>query len=327
MRRLPLKFAALGALAVAGLGLWAGPEVSAQQTSDAPAPDEVTLLIRDSSSNLRRIEDIIKSLDVAPQQVLIEAQIFDIALTSENSAGIDWSTLMTQLGRSQPLFQYDSTLGLEGGNGALKFGTLTQDHFTMLLRMLKTSKRARSLSNPKVTALNGKKAQIKVGQRIPYNTTTTYPAQGGNPPYTVTETKFEEVPITLDVTPTIFDDGTMRLKLKPKITAVVSIIENSAPWTETREADTEVVIRNGETLILGGLITENRSNNQDTVPFFDKIPLIKKAFTRSKKTSNRSELVLFITPNLVNSAEDRDAHAKLANLRELQLKGLPEKRK
>ncbi len=295
------RFATL--LCVAALIGCTAAGVAQTPAAGGAAPDELTLLIRDTPGNLARIEQIIRSIDVPPKQVLIEAQIFDIALSEDNSTGIDWSTVVTQLGRTEPLFQYDHMTGVTAGNGALKFGTLNSEHFTMLLRSLKSNKRARSLSNPKVTAMNGRNAQITVGQKIPYNTTTTYPAQGGNPPYTVTETKFENVPITLDVTPTIYDDGTMRLRLRPEITAVVSIVPNSAPWTETRKAETEVIVRDGETLILGGLITENRSADNESVPIFNKIPMLKKAFARKTQSSKRSELVVFITPNIITSAD------------------------
>ncbi|MBF0407823.1 MAG: type II secretion system protein GspD [Candidatus Riflebacteria bacterium] len=282
-------------------------------SSSGSSKAENTFIIRDTPQNLQKIEEIIKSLDVAPKQVLIEANIFDITLGDQNSSGIDWSLLMTQAGRKEPLWQFDQTLKLNGGNGALRFGTLSSEHFSILLQGLKGNNRARSLSNPKIAAMNGQSAVISVGQRIPYSTTTTYPANGGNPPYTVRTTQFADVPISLDVTPNIYDDGTIRMKVKPVITAVVSMIPDSAPWTETRQADTEVIVRDGETLILGGLITENKSVNNDSIPILGRIPLLKSFFEKKVKTSKRSELVVFITPKIVESDGYRISGEKFMN--------------
>jgi len=276
------------------------------QTGTQAGPGEQTIIIRETPENLRKIEEMLRSLDVPPKQVLIEAHLFDIALDNANSTGIDWSALMTQFGRQTPLWQYDHTLALSGGNGAFRFGTLSNEHFTVLLNGLKKNTKARSLSNPKVTAMNNQPATISVGQRIPYYTTTTYPANGGNPPYTVRTTEFADVPIKLDVTPTIYDDGSIRLRVRPEITAVVSLIPDSAPWTETRQATTDVIVRNGETLILGGLITETKSETKNAVPVFDKVPFLKKMFAKNDKSSKRSELVVFITPNIVESVISND---------------------
>lgn len=268
----------------------------------ASVPLESTFVIRETPDNLRKIEQIIRSLDVPPKQVLIEAHIFDVALDDENSTGIDWSALMTQIGRQNPLWQFDQTLAPAGGNGVLRFGTLSNEHFSLLLRGLKKNNRARSLSNPKVTAMNGQNALIEVGQKVPYVTTSTTVSNGTT--ITNREVKFEPVPINLAVSPTIYDDNTIRLKVTPTITALRSFVEG-VPWTESRTANTEVVIRSGETLILGGLITESKSEDENAVPVLGRIPLFKKVFKSTSKTNKRSELVVFITPNIVQGAPVR----------------------
>ncbi|MBF0501922.1 MAG: type II secretion system protein GspD [Candidatus Riflebacteria bacterium] len=294
------------------LGLLLCPNIFGQELTPTTTPGgtpsvstqmlETTLIIRETPENLVKIEQIIKSLDVPPKQVIIEAHIFDITLDHNNSTGIDWSTFLTQAGRALPLIQYDHTTGLSGGNGTLRIGTLNNEHFSFLLKGLQGDKRAKSLSNPKITGTNGLPALISVGQRIPYYTTTTYPANGGNPPYTVRTTQFADVPISLTVTPYIYENGLIRMKVVPQITAVVSLIPDSAPWTETRQANTDVTVKNGETLILGGLITESKSDSADTVPLFGKLPLLRKLFSKSEKSAKRSELVVFITPNIIESS-------------------------
>ena len=265
-----------------------------------------TFIIRDVPENLLKIEQIFRSLDVARKQVLIEALIFDVALDDNSAMGIDWSTFLAQPGRAGSLVQFDQTLGIAGGNGSIKFGTLKNEHFTMILKALRGNKRARSLSNPKITTTDGQQATISIGQRIPYYTTTTYPATGGNPPYTFRTTQFADVPISLTVSPTIYEDETIRMQVTPTVTAVVSLIPDSAPWTETRQAQTDVTVRNGETIILGGLITESKSEAQDHVPLFAKVPFLKKIFGKQEKSAKRSELVVFITPTLIQSQKVAD---------------------
>ena len=271
---------------------------------------ENTIIIRETPENLAKIEQIIKSLDVAPTQVLIEANIFDISLDHSNSTGMDWSAIITQLGRDGPLWQYNHATGMRdssgnpSGNGNMQFGTLDNEHFTLLLSGLKKDNRARALSNPKVTALSGQQAIISIEKKIPYYTTTTYPANGGNPPYTVTSVQDVDVPIKLTVTPTIFDDGTIRLKVKPEITKTLgTLVAGTKPSTEKRYAETDVVVKNSETLILGGLITEDSSDGKDSVPLFDKIPFIRKLFSKQSKANIRSELAVFITPNIIESRD------------------------
>ena len=266
-------------------------------------PLESTLVIRETPENLLKIEQIIKSLDIAPRQVLIEAHIFDVSLDDQNSTGIDWSAIMMQLGRQEPLWKFDQTLAPTGGNGAIRFGTLNNENFTLLLRALKSNNRAKSLSNPKVTAINGQQATIEIDQKVPYVTTSTTVSNGT----TITNrvVNFEPVPINLVVTPTIYDDGTIRMKVVPNITAVRSFVEG-VPWTESRTANTDVVVRTGETLILGGLITETKSEDQNTLPILGKIPILKRIFTQTSKSNKRSELVVFITPNIIEGVKGKD---------------------
>ena len=139
------------------------PQGRGQQGGGPSVAPETTLVIRETPENLDRIEQLIKTLDIAPRQVFIEAHIFDISLDDTNSTGVDWSALMTQIGRDTPLWQYDHTvLGETAGNGTFRLGNLNSDHFSMLLRSLKTNNKARSLSNPRITALNGQVANIMI---------------------------------------------------------------------------------------------------------------------------------------------------------------------
>lgn len=295
--------AVLLSVVILGVLLRPLPTVRAQAASSAGnegIPEEQTFVIRDTPQNLMKIEQLIRSLDLPPRQVLIEAHIFDVALDHTNSMGIDWGTIMTQLGRSEPLWQFNQTLGQSGGAGSLRFGTLSNEHFTLLLNGLRSNNRAKSLSNPKIIALSGRKSSIAVEQSIVWTETETTYSQAGTA-QTTERTSEKKVPIRLEVVPMIFEDGTMRLKITPEISAVTGFIKTGAPNVESRRADAEIIMNDGETLILGGLITESKSDNKDSVPFFGRIPVVKKLFQRSSQTTKRSELVVFITPNIIGT--------------------------
>lgn len=278
-----------------------GGQTGAQSGGSNVSP-EMTLVIRETPENLARIEQLIKTLDVAPRQVFIEAHIFDISLDNQNSTGVDWSALMTQLGRDTPLWQYDHTvLGDTGSNATFRFGSLSSEHFSILMRSLKTNNKARSLSNPRVTALNGQAANIQISQQVPYITTTTIDTTGGQQ-RTERNVNFADIPISLEVTPMIYDNETIRLNVTPRITSLRSFVEG-VPWTEERTATTDLFVKDGETIILGGLITENQSEERNNTPLLDKIPLARKLFSRKDKSSKRSELVVFITPHIITSSQ------------------------
>ena len=265
--------------------------------------DELTLIIRDTPANLTKIEYILKSIDIPRRQVLIQAHIFDITLTNEEAMGVDWQTIMTEIGRKDPLIKLSQSIG-ESGTMALKFGNLNTEHFALLLNALKNKTNARSLSNPKVTTISGREANIKIAQRYPYRVETIVPGSGGSAALKSSEVKFVDLPIGLTVTPTIYENNIIRMKVIPEITSLLGLADN-VPWTETRTTTTEVMVNDNETMMIGGLIAENRVQDNKMMPFADKAPdFIKKLFKSNKQSSKRSELVIFITPKIMDV--DRD---------------------
>lgn len=267
-------------------------------------PSEMTIIIRESPENLRKIEEMVRSLDVPPKQVLIETHFFDIKLDSQEQTGINWTALMTQIAAKGPLWQFNNNLGRYDtsgnptGNGVLNFGTLENEHFQILLQGLRKNNRAKSLSNPKVIALSGQQATISVGQQIPYITRSSSVSNGVVVPQV--DVKFKDIPVKLSVTPIINEDETMRLIVNPNVSTLQGYVEE-VPIVEERSATTDVIMNDGETLILGGLITEQHSNTKDTVPFLGSVPVLKNFFTRTDKTLIRSELVIFISPKIIKS--------------------------
>ena len=158
------------------------------------------------------------------------------------------------------------------------------------------------LSNPKIVAINNQEAKIHVGERQAYVTTTTTTGSSTN---TISEdVTFVDVGIQLSVTPTINDDGFIMMKVKPEVSSVTSILTtstgNKIPIIDTALTETTVLIKDNTTLIIGGLRKEEKSNSTEQVPFLGNIPLIGFFFKQSSTKTDRTELLVMLTPHVIS---------------------------
>jgi type II secretory pathway component GspD/PulD (secretin) len=149
------------------------------------------------------------------------------------------------------------------------------------------------LSSPKVATINNKEAKILLGEKYPYTTQTV------NSNGTTQETKFLDVGIKLTVTPTINADKKISLQVHPEV-SLFSSLTAAGPRIATREALTTVIVSNGETAVIGGLITDNDQNLAASVPLMGELPIIGHFFKHTTKSKERTELLVFITPQIVN---------------------------
>jgi type II secretory pathway component GspD/PulD (secretin) len=149
------------------------------------------------------------------------------------------------------------------------------------------------LSSPRIITLNNKEAKIQVGTKLPFSTVTI--AQSGVSTQSIT---FVDVGIMLQVTPVINADNRVRLKVKPEV-SLPGTTTSAGPQINTRNADTEVIIRDGETLVIGGLIDEETRQSVNKVPILGDIPVLGMFFRNSSDQKNRTELLIFLTPRIV----------------------------
>lgn len=172
----------------------------------------------------------------------------------------------------------------------------------MLLKYLQTLGKTQILSNPKLAVVNNQEAKIHIGERQAYVTTTTTTGQTSN---TVSEeVSFVDVGIQLSVTPTINDDGFVTMKVKPEVSSVVSTLTtpsgNKIPIIDTSMAETTVMVKDGSTIIIGGLRKEEKIMNSDHVPILGRIPVISLFFRTSSSKTERTELLVMLTPHIVS---------------------------
>ncbi|HBO96918.1 MAG TPA: hypothetical protein DE315_00330 [Candidatus Omnitrophica bacterium] len=185
----------------------------------------------------------------------------------------------------------------------LHFGVIDGDKdIDVMVKFLQTLGRTQILSNPKIAVTNNQEAKIHVGERQAYVTTTTTSGQSTT---TVSEeVTFVDVGIQLLVTPTINDEGFVTMKVKPEISSVVSSLTtpsgNTIPIIDTSTAETTVMVKDGSTIIIGGMVREEKTSSSSGVPFLSKIPLIGLIFSSTANAKERTELLVMLTPHIVS---------------------------
>ena len=274
------------------------------------------------------ITRIIQALDQKTKEVLIDVKIVKIKLNNELTAGFEWEGMFQELTMGgflgshplQPVERLGQTfiddftkIQPEDSNPAagsktnffekLYFGKVDRTHsFEVLLKFLKTLGETRLLSNPKLAVINNQEARIHIGRKEAYVTTTT--TTGQTTTTTAEDVTFVDVGIQLSVTPTINDDGYISLQIKPEISSVVDVLTtpsgNEIPIIDTSLAETTVLVKDSSTIIIGGLRREEETENSEGLPIFSQIPVLGNLFTSKKKTRERSELLVMITPRIVS---------------------------
>ena len=290
-------------------------EFSSSQASQAGATGGTTggrmdmMIITDTQNNLNRIRELIEKLDMPPIQVTIDAHIYEIDKNEEERLGVNWQKSIPVPGSTDNIF--DMSIAPEtsdaGGTGVFRFGSLDINQFKALLAMLKTHSFAKVLSNPVITTLNNREANITVGQAIPYVSASQVNAETGQVTNTIAQANAN---ISLVVTPSVTGNDEVFLDIKPTISSVLGFTDlggNSTPNLSNRSAVTQVICKNNHTIVIGGMIKTDKSTSLSKVPFFGDLPGIGKLFQKTTSREVRTELIIFITPHIVHRDSNRMA--------------------
>ncbi len=189
---------------------------------------------------------------------------------------------------------------------AIHLGMVTnKKDFDIVAKYLQTLGKSQILSNPKIVAVNNQEAKIHIGERQAYVTTTTTTGQTTS---TISEeVQFVDVGIQLSVTPNINDDGYITMKIKPEISSVSSVLitptNNKIPIIDTSMTETTVMIKDGTTLIIGGLRKEEKSTTSEQTPFLGNIPFLGNLFKSATYRTDRIELLVMLTPHIITGDE------------------------
>lgn len=256
-----------------------------------------SIIITDLPKKVEQAREIIKNVDKPLPQVLLNAKIIELGEEAARELGFAWSESIgtTLIEQNRPLyFNEADALHLPASH---RFYRVTRPalQLDLALRALETQDKAKILSNPRIVTLNGKEAEIFVGDRIPYTITTV---TGG---VAQTEVRFTEPGIRLKITPTVIEDDFIVAKIEPSVSYIYSWRgpNDEYPWLKTREATAELRIYDGETVILGGLLSEEDKKSITKVPILSSIPIFGELFKSRKTSSTKTELIITVTPTIL----------------------------
>ena len=274
------------------------------QTTVVPHGPTNSLLIRTSPPNFPLLLETVQSLDVRPAQVLMEVTVAEVTLGTGDQFGVDWSTVG---GSTTTSF---GNVGAVDSSGARDFAvrvvTLRNANVRAILRALSTRSQVRVLSTPSVVASNNRESRILVGSRVPFIASTRL----GNDIAIDRNVQYEEVGTSLTIIPTINVDDYVSVQILQEVSSLTTQTIQSAlnaPVISTREASTRAVIRDGQTVVIAGLIGTSREDIESGIPFLKDIPVMGNLFKRRSIARNRTEVAIFVTPYILRSDEDADA--------------------
>jgi type IV pilus secretin PilQ/predicted competence protein len=250
------------------------------------------LVVNDIEHNIEKIERMVLELDKKTFQVDINAKLVEVDVEATREFGINWGLMNLHKtgfsGTGSALV--DANIALPAGT--LKFGTVRSwGELNAILEMLEKSNRASIISNPRITTMDNREASILVGKEIPLIVAD----EAGNP-----ITELTKIGIMLKVIPHVNSDETITLDLHPEVSELQS--ESTAQGgviISTSEADTRVVVQNGETAVIGGLIKKVETDVKLGIPFLKDIPYLRYLFSSTSKVEKKQELVIFVTPTIV----------------------------
>jgi len=245
------------------------------------------IVVEDTPEFLRRVDKLIASLDHQPQQIMIEARILEITLDDSEAYGVDWVSL----------FDYKDGTGVVGTRGfsprpASGFLVeLLDDDLQIFLDALEEEGRTRTLSTPKLLALENEEASVIVGDRLGYVNTVTINQ------VTTESTEFLESGVILRVTPSIDSDDNIMLDIHPEVST--GTVSNGIPSQTTTSVSTKLLMPSGSTSFIGGLIKSRQTTSRSGVPLLGKLPLVGRLFSRQESSNINTETIVLITPTIV----------------------------
>ena len=281
------------------------------------SPNGDNLIVTTTPDNYEAVRQIIESLDVVARQVLIEVVVAEVTLDTDQKLGFSLSGALKNLIGGSNTANGQINLQSPGSSSSfdpLAAGTqfvLSSSNYTALLQAISADSKVKVLATPRVFTSNNQQAEIDIVTKIPYITGQT---SGGFSSLVSTNVEYLPVGFQLTVTPRITRQGLVTIDVLQDATDLlryqtlgVGANANPYPVTNDRTTDTSVTIQDGETVVIGGLIRDNRTLNTNKIPILGDIPILGQFFRSRELTRSKTELMIFMTPHVVNSvAEARE---------------------
>jgi type IV pilus assembly protein PilQ len=298
-----------------------------------------TIVIEDYPENIAEAEKMIKELDVRPKQVLIEATILSAVLSEGLELGIDLNLAAgvrldgtdasggtadavlggfisgSQTAGLNPLQQAGTTAGTSmestgfanvGGSG-LKIGVSSGD-FRAFISALETVTDTTILANPKILAVNKQLGQVYIGTKIGYTSQTTQTQTS-----TTQQVEFLDTGTKLSFRPYIGDDGYIRMDIHPKDSSG-TLKANSIPDEQSTELATNIIVKDGQTIVIGGLFRDVIVTSRSQIPLLGDLPLIGALFRKTTDSNQRQEVIVMLTPHIIEEAKETNSDARIDDI-------------
>ncbi|MHC4241537.1 MAG: type II secretion system protein GspD [Planctomycetota bacterium] len=300
-----------------------------------------TIVIADYPENIAEAEKMLKKLDVRPKQVLVEATILSATLTEGLELGVDlnFAAGVSLTGTTDTGGTQDSVLGgvLDGSQtaglnplqqaGALSAGTpiettgfanvggsglkvgVSAGDFRAFITALETVTDTTILANPKILAVNKQLGQVYIGNKIGYTSQTTQTQTS-----TTQQVEFLDTGTKLSFRPYIGDDGYIRMVIHPKDSSG-TLKANDIPDEFSTELATNIMVKDGQTIVIGGLFRDVIVTSRSQIPLLGDLPLIGPLFRSTSDSTTRQEVIILLTPHIIDEAKDTQSEARIDDIR------------
>jgi type II secretory pathway component GspD/PulD (secretin) len=282
----PLKYAVASDLKKTLSGTFDDKRLKADDATNS-------LVFFGSPAETAELAKVLKSLDVPVRQVTIEAEVLEIDKTASKQLGLDWTFAPGPLQAAATDSQYLPN------EGAISFGQAPngagpyQFRFQAQLSALISKGDAKVLAKPKISTISGKEAKILIGDQVPVQSQTT---TNGTTSTTVT---YVDTGIMLQYTPVISPDGLVRAHLLAEVSTPSAALGGTNYQIQTRTAETDMVMHDGQTMVIGGLLSSNTSRSGNSVPFLSDLPLIGNLFKSHNDSDSETQVVVMLTAHIV----------------------------
>ena len=276
--------------------------LSSTASSNVEPGEKDILMVTDIPTNFALIEGVIRSLDIQTEQINIAVKFIETTLKHDEIIGINWdlreSMSIINSGNTDTSNSFD--LGyLMMGDQTMNFATLSKPVVSAILSLLANDGSTKLLQEPQVTTMNNSPANIVIGTTIPLLVPQGEGSVFGTNPYTYED---QHVNVSLDVLPRVNQEKIISMKIDAVVQAIIGFVgKDQRPMISTRSTNTSVRVKNGETLLIGGLIFDTEQEIASKVPLLGDIPLIKWMFRSGDNNREQRELLIFITPTVISN--------------------------
>jgi type II secretory pathway component GspD/PulD (secretin) len=266
-----------------------------------PLNDRRMIVVEDTAEFLERTALLLKELDAEPRQVLIEAKVLEITLDDGEAYGVDWNKVFGSAGGANGVY---GTNGLASGSvttGPAQAGfffSLANRNIELFLEARSTRNRVRTLSTPKLLAMENQEAKAVIGKSTGYRVTTTINQ------VTTESIQFLESGVILKVTPSVDEQGRVHLRVHPEVSSTTLIA--GIPEKKSTEVTTELMCEDGQSVFIGGLMKSSSNSDRSAVPILGNLPGIGRLFSSNASNTSNTETVVIITPRIIRSPGSRD---------------------